>query len=102
MPKTKDRKVWLLTISHRHGANYYVTESHDLALELLHSYVTYWWDDHGNPPKQPKNRGKWLRQPARHEAIRLYFEQCREDESWEIVEVEIITKANFARHKEDV
>jgi hypothetical protein len=77
MPKAKDRKVWLLAVSHRHGNDYHVVESKELALELLHAYVKHWWDDCLNPPPQPK---------AHNAAIKLYFEECREDESWELSE----------------
>jgi hypothetical protein len=86
----KDREVHILIVSHRHGTDYHVAESEKLARWLLYGYVKRWWDDGCETLKMPQGRDK---------AIKLYFDEIRSDESWEIVFSVVTTAGNIRRHE---
>jgi hypothetical protein len=90
MAAPKDRKVHVLIVSHRHDKDYHVTETEELAYQLLHAYVKEWWNDGAETPEMPKKRDR---------AIEMYFDKVREDEYYEIEECSITTASNIRRHE---
>ena len=74
----KTKKVFVLTIEHRHGTNMSVHDTKPHAASKLYNYIHLWWSDHIQKDK-PKNIGK---------AIDMYF-NINEDESWEIRRLEV-------------
>lgn len=79
MPEETVDMIWILSIEHRHGYNYYACEDEEAARQQLDLYVREWWEtenymnqDEGvEEIEMPDDRG--LR-------IERYFEELADDE----------------------
>jgi hypothetical protein len=79
----KRRQIIVLIIEHRKGRNVYVCESEDVAIAELYRFVEEYWnempEDFG---RVPTNRG---------EAIKAYFEEKCGDESYETLNLPVLS-----------
>jgi hypothetical protein len=72
-------KVWLLTITHRHGTDHWVCASETIAERYLHEYVAEWFDVEISDKDMPNDIG---------EATKLYFSEMQNRDCWESYSIE--------------
>lgn len=62
----EDLKVWVATISHDHGVNFYAAYSEEELNDKIYRYVEAWWDKEMEEVKMPKSQD---------DAIDTYFQK---------------------------
>lgn len=81
MSVNRRQKIVLLVIDHRHGRNFYVCESQDIAIAQLHRFVGQYWNE------MPETIG--MLPMNREDAIEIYFEEKHGKESYEIMTLQV-------------
>lgn len=82
-------KVWVLTISHKHGIDTEVYDTEEAARDGLLDYVKQWWDEYDHDDEMPADRDQ---------AISRYFDD-RDDEWVDLVECVVRTQNDRSEDK---
>jgi hypothetical protein len=74
-PETHPEAVFVVTIHHKHGEDFWIRRSSVSAQAVLLEYVDQWWEHEMGTKRFPKNPQK---------AIDVYFEEMGDEEYYEI------------------